>query len=268
MLYTIAQNLSDYQFLYIDLILLIPLSIFMGDTNAYEKLTPHIPTGALISLPVISSVLSSFAIQLGFQIFSFNFVREFSFYTPPVPDPGNPSGRGANKSFENTSVFWVSSFQYLSTVIAFSVSKPFRKALYTNKVFSIALFLMLAFNIYLVVTRDKWAIDFFEFEEHDMTTHFKLWIGIIVIVNFVITYFMEKVVIWYVSVWWKRRTDRKNLSLREQEIEEDESAIKLLSKNKESALHNTNIGGENVYLPPIDEDAVQESAVEEDKEQE
>jgi hypothetical protein len=38
----------------------------MGSTHAYEKLTPHIPAGALISFPVISSVLISFAIQLGF----------------------------------------------------------------------------------------------------------------------------------------------------------------------------------------------------------
>ncbi len=193
-------------------------------------------------------------------------MREFSFYKPPNPDPLNPDGNAANQSYENTSVFWVSSFQYLSTVVAFSVSKPFRKALYTNKVFSIALFLMIAFNIYLVVTPDQWAINFFEFEEDGMTTHFKLWIGIIVIVNFVITYIMEKVFIWYVTVWWKRRTDRKNLRLREQEIAEEESAGEL-SKNKKSALHNTNIGGENVYLPPIDENAGQES-VEEDKEQE
>jgi len=258
--------LSDYQFLYIDLVLLIPLSIFMGDTNAYEKLTPHIPTGALISLPVISSVLSSFAIQFGFQVFSFIFVKDFGFYKPPKPDPDHPNSKNANKSYQNTALFWVSCFQYLSTVVAFSVSKPFRKPLYTNKLFSFSLLLMLAFNIYLVVTPDNWAIDFFEFEEDGMTTHFKLWVGIIVIVNFVITYLMEKVVIWYVSVWWKRRTDRKNLRLREQEIAEEESAVQL-AKNKKSALHNTNIGGENVYLPPIDEDAGHES-VEEDKEQE
>ena len=126
---------------------------------------------------------------------------------------------------------------------------------------------MLAFNIYLVVTPDKWAINFFEFEEKGMTTHFKLWIGIIVIVNFVLTYLMEKVVIWYVTVWWKRRNDRKNLRLREQEIAQEESAVQL-SKNKKSALHNTNIGGENVYLPPIDENAADQESVEEDKEQE
>jgi cation-transporting ATPase 13A3/4/5 len=124
----------------------------MGDTQAYPKLTAHIPTGALISLPVISSVLSSFAIQLGFQIFSFIFVKQFPFYKPPHINPEDPSGAGANQSFENTAVFWVSSFQYLGTVVAFSVSRPFRRPLYTNKIFIVSLILMLAFNIYLVAT--------------------------------------------------------------------------------------------------------------------
>ena len=193
-------------------------------------------------------------------------MREFSFYTPPKPNPDDPNGAGANKSFENTSVFWVSSFQYLSTVVAFSVSKPFRKPLYTNKIFSISLFLMLAFNIYLVVTPHEWAINFFEFEETDMTTHFKLWIGIIVIVNFIVTYLMEKVFIWYLSVWWKRRNDLKTQRKREAAIALEEAEIKGAKNNKKSALHGTNIGGDNVYLPPIDENDGHESGIEEEKE--
>ena len=75
---------------------------------------------------------------------------------------------------------------------------------------------MLAFNIYLLACPgDSWAVDFFDLEENKMTPHFKLWIGIIGIVNFIITYLMEKVVIWYISVWWKRRSDRKNSKKRE-----------------------------------------------------
>ena len=38
-LYVVGQNLADYQFLYIDLILLLPLSIFMGRTEPYHSLT-------------------------------------------------------------------------------------------------------------------------------------------------------------------------------------------------------------------------------------
>lgn len=62
LLYTIGENLADYQFLYVDLVLLIPLSIFMGRTEAYSKLTPHLPSGTLISVPVITSVCVSFFI--------------------------------------------------------------------------------------------------------------------------------------------------------------------------------------------------------------
>ncbi len=81
---------------------------------------------------------------------------------------------------------------------------------------------MLAFNIYLVYSPHEWAIEFFELKEEGMTMYFKLWIGVIVIVNFVITYFIEKVVIWYLSVWWKRRNDRKQQALRDREIAEEE----------------------------------------------
>lgn len=154
MLYTIAQNLSDYQFLYIDLVLLIPLSILMGGTRAYPKLTPHIPAGALISFPVIASVLSCFAIQLSFQFFGFFFVRTFDFYFPPPKPADRLPDAYWNLSFENTTVFWISSFQYLSTVIAFSVAKPFRKPLYTNVLFTVSLLLMIGFNVYLVQTED------------------------------------------------------------------------------------------------------------------
>lgn len=65
-LYIIGENLSQTQFVFIDLVLSLPLSIFMGRTEAYPYLTPHLPSGALISLPVLASTLLSFFIQTGF----------------------------------------------------------------------------------------------------------------------------------------------------------------------------------------------------------
>lgn len=59
LLYTVASNLSDYQFLYIDLAVLVPLSMFMGQTKPYDNLTPDLPPAALISLPVLSSMIGS-----------------------------------------------------------------------------------------------------------------------------------------------------------------------------------------------------------------
>lgn len=65
-LYIIASNLTDYQFLYIDLFILVPLSMFMGQTAPYKHLTPHLPSGSLISLPVLTSVLGSVVVQGAF----------------------------------------------------------------------------------------------------------------------------------------------------------------------------------------------------------
>ena len=62
LLYSIGSDLSDAQFLYIDLFTLVPLSIFMGQTEAYQTLTPHLPAGSLLSLPVLTSVIGSIAI--------------------------------------------------------------------------------------------------------------------------------------------------------------------------------------------------------------
>ena len=57
LLYFIGSNLTDPQYLYIDLIILVPLSMFMGQTSAYNYLTPHLPSGSLISIPVLTSVM-------------------------------------------------------------------------------------------------------------------------------------------------------------------------------------------------------------------
>lgn len=89
-LYIIGSNLADYQFLYIDLALLVPLSMFMGKTQPYKQLTPHLPSGSLISVPVLSSVFGSIIIQFNFQIFIFLFVKWWPFYEPPPPiDPND-----------------------------------------------------------------------------------------------------------------------------------------------------------------------------------
>jgi cation-transporting ATPase 13A3/4/5 len=82
LLYTIGSNLSDFQFLYIDLFMIIPLSIFMGQTEAYKSLTPHLPAGSLLSLPVLTSVIGSFVIQFFFQAFAFKYVKYWDFYKP------------------------------------------------------------------------------------------------------------------------------------------------------------------------------------------
>ncbi len=66
MLYTVNSSLTDHQFLYIDLVALIPLSIFSAWTGPYPKLNKHLPTATLFYQPVLISVISSSLVQLVF----------------------------------------------------------------------------------------------------------------------------------------------------------------------------------------------------------
>lgn len=65
-LYLERSNLSDNQFMYIDIGVLVPLCIFQSWTGAYENLTPALPQESLFSPPVLVSVLGSAAIQFLF----------------------------------------------------------------------------------------------------------------------------------------------------------------------------------------------------------
>lgn len=52
-------TLTDKDFLYEDIVALVPLSIMMAWTGANTELTEHLPTASLMYLPVIISVVGS-----------------------------------------------------------------------------------------------------------------------------------------------------------------------------------------------------------------
>lgn len=60
--------LTDNQFLVSDLFIIFPMAILIARTGAYYKLTPHQPTGALISIPIVSSILLQTVIQFMAQL--------------------------------------------------------------------------------------------------------------------------------------------------------------------------------------------------------
>jgi len=62
LLYSVGTNITNMQFLYSDLVALVPLSILQARTGSWPNLTKHKPTGTLFYLPVILSVALSAAI--------------------------------------------------------------------------------------------------------------------------------------------------------------------------------------------------------------
>ena len=68
LLMVLSSYLSENQFLSVDIFIIIPLAFFIPATGPYKHLTKHHPTDSLISYPVISSILSQTLIALGCQL--------------------------------------------------------------------------------------------------------------------------------------------------------------------------------------------------------
>ncbi|KAL8278174.1 hypothetical protein RQP46_009347 [Phenoliferia psychrophenolica] len=148
MLYYIASTLGDFQFLYIDLFLILPIAVTMGRTEAFPRIHPKRPTANLISKKVLTSLIGQIVITSGAQIFTFFLVRSQDWYVPPVIDPEALD----IVSYENTALFLVSSFQYILVAAIFCVGPPYRKSLYTNRWLVLVFAALGSFSLYTLFT--------------------------------------------------------------------------------------------------------------------
>ncbi|XP_006866405.1 PREDICTED: probable cation-transporting ATPase 13A2 [Chrysochloris asiatica] len=135
-LYTINTNLGDVQFLAIDLAITTTVAVLMSRTGPALVLGRARPPGALLSLPVLGSLLLQVAMVAGVQLGGYFLAVSQPWFVPlnkTVPAPDNLP------NYENTVVFSLSSFQYLILAAAVSKGAPFRQPLYTNVPFLVAL---------------------------------------------------------------------------------------------------------------------------------
>jgi magnesium-transporting ATPase (P-type) len=150
LLVSMGANMTDFQFLYIDLLALIPLAILQSRTGAYPTLNEKLPTATLFYAPVLASVIGSAMIQLGFQLVYFYTIKAQPFYVPKFEVAPTIAGSKIY-SYEDTVLFLVSNFQYLTVAIAFSTAYPFRKPIYSNLPFFLSACFLLLGDIALVL---------------------------------------------------------------------------------------------------------------------
>ncbi|XP_063173682.1 polyamine-transporting ATPase 13A2 [Candoia aspera] len=146
LLYTINTNLSDGQFLFIDLIITTTMVALMGKTEPAKDLGLKRPQGALISLLVLGSLFLQTALIIAVLVIAYFITVSQQWFTPlnsTVTAPANLP------NYENTVVFCVSGFQYLILAVVVSKGPPFRKPLYTNVLFLVALILLCGLMIWL-----------------------------------------------------------------------------------------------------------------------
>jgi cation-transporting ATPase 13A2 len=74
-LYASASNLGDFQFLFIDLALILPIAIFMGWTGAYPTLSRKRPTASLVSRKVLTPLLGQIILCILIQLIAWETVQ-------------------------------------------------------------------------------------------------------------------------------------------------------------------------------------------------
>jgi len=151
-LYGYESNLGDFQYLYIDLILILAFAFVMGFTGPYPRLVKRRPPGTLAGVHVLLSVILQTILLIAFQLGTLYFLEGQPWYVPLHPDPD-----GDNiVCSENTVVFLVSIFQYIGLAVALSTAAPYRKPLFTNYWFMLCLAILFPVNLYLALAPANW----------------------------------------------------------------------------------------------------------------
>lgn len=91
-LYQLNANMSDFQYLWIDLFVILPLAVYMSRTGPCSKLSVQRPQSRLISVPVLSSVLGQSFIATAFQIFAAVWTFQISNFRCDDSCPGIKAG--------------------------------------------------------------------------------------------------------------------------------------------------------------------------------
>uniref|UniRef100_A0A671Z3T0 Polyamine-transporting ATPase 13A3 n=1 Tax=Sparus aurata TaxID=8175 RepID=A0A671Z3T0_SPAAU len=213
LLYSILSNLGDFQFLFIDIAIILLIVFTMSLNPAWKELVSRRPPSGLISGPLLFSVLTQILICLGFQTITFLWVRQQSWYTvwKPFTDVCNRSSH-INMSdlndtevddhniqnFENTSLFYVSCFQYLIVAIVFSKGKPFRQPSYKNWPFVVSALILYFFLLFIMFHPVEDIDEFLEIVCVPYEWRIKLFIIILVnaAVSVVVETFILDIILW------------------------------------------------------------------------
>lgn len=157
-LYSIDTNLSDKQYLYIDLFLITTFAFLLGRTEANPgPLVPLPPQTSLMSLTPIVSLIGQMAIVMILQFVSFFSVQKFDWFVPY-----NSTATDSPGSYENYALFSISSMQYVILAVVFSKGSPYRLPHYKNWSLLITVFATSVFTFYLILGPNNWFKEQFD----------------------------------------------------------------------------------------------------------
>ncbi|OAA64618.1 p-type ATPase [Niveomyces insectorum RCEF 264] len=151
-LYASASNLGDFQFLFIDLALILPIAVFMSWAGPFPELGQKRPTADLVSRKVLTPLLGQMAICIAVQTVAFVVVRNEPWFIPPVVN----HDKSNIKNSENTALFLVSCFEYIFSGVVLNAGPPFRQSMWRNWPFVATIAVTLLATVHMVLGPMRW----------------------------------------------------------------------------------------------------------------
>ncbi|XP_050051478.1 polyamine-transporting ATPase 13A3 [Dermacentor andersoni] len=189
-LYSLYSNLTDLEFLYIDLFLITLFAALFGRTEPSPKLDKRPPPSSLMGVTPLTSILSQITLVILAQVLGIMVLWKQSWYHPHVQVAGSDDQEEL-ACHDNYAIFAVSVFQYITLAMVFSRGHPYRKTILSNYLFISALVVMMAFSMYLVLYPAEFLITGFEFDMTDVDMRFRILCVAIAVGHFVIAYVLE-----------------------------------------------------------------------------
>ena len=149
--YFVGSVLGNWQYLYQDLVIVFPITIFMGATSANRQLSTKRPSAQLTSVTNICSLVGHALIILAFQVFVFLYTQRQPGYTA-LPNPDNTP-----YAYETTALYYYSNFQYLMVAALFSLGRPFKASPLSNLKLTVWWLLMLLVSLLFLLVNARWG---------------------------------------------------------------------------------------------------------------
>ena len=247
-----TSYLADFQFLVSDLFIIFPLEWFLAMTHPHSNLTHDYPVSALLSFPVITSIIIQTALVFAFQFGGYQILQKHYEFDNICDYDENENPTPCH---HNTIFFLLAHFQYLTAALSFSVSKPFREPIYKNLPLMIYLVLVYFYSIWITINCDDWSANLFKIydlkyrgvdDEDDEDyegiipggKNIKYYVLLIIGINMIVNIFFE----WFVMKFVNRLYAKKVIRDYKREVE-NEKLIEAQQKaeNKEFEPNNQEV---------------------------
>ncbi|KAK3297543.1 uncharacterized protein B0H64DRAFT_339399 [Chaetomium fimeti] len=158
-LYASASNLGDFQFLFIDLVLILPIAVFMSWAGPFPELCRKKPTSDLVSRKVLTPLLGQIFICIAIQALVFLAVRKQPWFIPPVIDHDHSNIVNS----ENTALFLTSCFEYILSGVVLNAGRPFRRSGLHNWPFVATITITFCISLLMVLYPPAWLFKLMQF---------------------------------------------------------------------------------------------------------